>query len=121
VKRERKRIGAETVELEPATATQRSAMAKNCWELLPRLTGQELDYITLALADSRADYRALPREQIKQERVQFIGLLSCEDLIDDLLKAESKGLLPVGATHAIACKLKGKPTNANRRRRRSRP
>jgi hypothetical protein len=79
-------------------------MAKNLLECLSHLTEQELDYITLALAASRADYRALPREQIKRDKLRLLGFLSREEVRDALLKAEDKGLLPVGAAHAIACK-----------------
>jgi hypothetical protein len=79
-------------------------MAKNLLECLPHLTEQELDYITLALAASRADYRALPREQIKRDKLRLLGFLSREEVRDALLKAEDNGLLPVGAAHAIACK-----------------
>jgi hypothetical protein len=79
-------------------------MAKNLLECLPHLTEQELDYITLALAASRADYRALPREQLKREKYRWLGFLCRKEVRDALIKAEVKGRLPVGAADAIARK-----------------
>jgi len=77
---------------------------KNLLKCLPHLTEQELDHITLALAASRANYRALPREQLKREKEWRIGFLSREEVRAALIKAEAKKLLPVGAADAIARK-----------------
>ena len=80
-------------------------MARNLLECLPRLTEQQVDRIILALAASRADYRALPREQLKQERVRCLGFLFCEEIREALIDAVSKGHLTIEAADEIACKI----------------
>jgi hypothetical protein len=67
-------------------------MAKNLLGCLPRLT-EHVDRIIRVLAASRADYRALPREQLKREWPWRIGLLSAEELGDALINAVAKGHL----------------------------
>ena len=91
-----------------APRTQRSVMAElpNCLLPLLHLTEQELDYIIIALVASRADYRALPRGQLKREKVRYIGLLTREEVRAAVIKAEAKKLLPVGTADAIARKLR---------------
>jgi hypothetical protein len=53
---------------------------------------------------SRADYRALPRERLKREKAEWLGLLTREEVRAALIKAEVNGRLPVGAADAIARK-----------------
>jgi hypothetical protein len=76
-------------------------MTKNFLECLPGLTEQQLDYVIIALARLRSDYRALPREQLKRERVARLGLLSRKEIRNALLEAEAEGHVPVGTASTI--------------------
>jgi hypothetical protein len=82
-------------------------MAKNMLGWLPHLTKQDhkqdLDNITYALALTRPDFRALPREEIISKHIDKLGLLCRKEVIAALR------VYGTAAALATAQKLESKP------------